>query len=185
MPHRVEPSPTGRARCRGCKQAVEKGGLRFAEEFANPYSDEGGLSFRYWHLACAAGKIANELEPALAAYEGDVPDRAAIEALIAEHRKPTMPYAERAPNGRARCRACDESIAKGELRVAFERMFEGPMGLQKGATYAHAHCLARYLEREKEHGREAPRPADLLRELEAHSTLSPEDGAKLREALAT
>lgn len=189
MSHKVEIAPTGRASCRGCKQAIAKGTPRFGEEFRNPYSDEGGLSYRYWHLPCAATKMANELAPALAAYEGDLGDvaRAEIEALVREHMKPEMPFAEHAPNGRARCRACDESIAKGELRVAFERTFEGPMGPQKGAAYAHARCLAKYLEREKELGREAPAPADMLATIERHSgdKLAPEDLAALREGLGT
>jgi hypothetical protein len=94
-----------------------------------------------------------------------------------------MPYAEHAPNGRARCRACDESIGKGELRVAFERVFEGPMGPQKGPAYAHARCLARYLEREKEREREAVDPPELLRQIEAHSRLGPEDLTAVRTAL--
>jgi hypothetical protein len=187
MSHKVEIAPTGRASCRGCKQSIAKGTPRFGEEFRNPYSEEGGLSYRYWHLPCAATKMANELAPALAAYEGELEGRAEVDALVREHMKPEMPFAERAPNGRARCRACDESIAKGELRVAFERMFEGPMGPQKGAAYAHARCLAKYLEREKEFGRETPAPADLLATVERNSggKLAPEDLAALREGLGT
>jgi len=188
MSHKVEIAPTGRASCRGCKQAITKGTPRFGEEFPSPYSEEGGLSYRYWHLPCAATKMANELAPALAAFEGELPGdvaRAEIEALVREHMKPEMPYAEHAPNGRARCRACDESIGKGELRVAFERTFEGPMGTQKGAAYAHARCLAKYLEREKEYGREAPAAVDLLATVEKHSAdkLAPEDLAALRAGL--
>jgi hypothetical protein len=97
MAHKVEAAPSGRASCRGCKQAIAKGELRFAEEFASPYSEEGGLSFRYWHLACAATKLANELAAALAAYEGPpIEGRAELDAVIAEHSRPPMPYAERA-----------------------------------------------------------------------------------------
>jgi hypothetical protein len=183
MAHKVEVAATGRARCRGCKETLEKGTVRFAEEFKNPYSEDAGMSYRYWHLSCAAKKLANELRPALAAYEGEVPDRAEVEALIAQHIKPDMPFAERAPNARARCRACDEAIAKGELRVAFERMYEGPMGMQKGAAYTHARCLPRYLEREIEQGRTAPTAADLLGQLEAHGPPAPDDFATLRAVL--
>jgi len=183
MPHKVELAPSGRASCRGCKKPIEKGSLRFGEEFQNPYSEDKGMSYRYWHLPCAATKLANELAPVLAAYDGEVPDRAALDELVAQHMKPTMPFGEHAPNGRARCRACDESIAKGELRVAFERTFEGPMGPQKGAAYAHAKCLTRYLDREKEQGREAPVPAELAREIEAHGGVGPEDIRAIREAL--
>jgi hypothetical protein len=186
MPHKIDVAPTGRASCRACKQPIAKGTPRFGEEFANPYSDEGTTSYRYWHLACAATKLANELAPVLAAYEGPLEDRVALEAQIAQHMRPEMPYLEHAPNGRARCRACDESIAKGEVRATFERLFEGPMGPQKGAAYAHARCLGRYLEREKESGRDVPDAAELLRELEAHSraTASTEDLAAARAALA-
>src|SRR5579883_825130 len=125
MGHKIDVAPTGRASCRGCKKAIDKGTVRFGEESTNPYSEEGGTSYRYWHLACAATKIANELAPVLAAYTEPVEDRAGIEALVAQHMRPELPFAEHAPNGRARCRACDQSIAKGELRVAFERTFEG------------------------------------------------------------
>jgi hypothetical protein len=184
MAHKIEPSPSGRAACRGCKQSIAKGTLRFGEEYASPYAEEGGMAYRYWHLACAATKLANELAEALATYEGPpVEDRAALDALIAEHLRPAMPYAERASTGRARCRSCDQNIAKGELRVAFERTIEGPMGAQKAAAYAHTKCLAQYLAHEKERGREAPEMADLLREVRAHSKLGEEDLAEVeREA---
>jgi hypothetical protein len=186
MSHKIDVAPTGRASCRGCKKPIAKGAPRFGEEFASPYSDEGGTSYRYWHLACAAAKLANELAPVLAAYDGPIDDRAAIEALVASHVRPEMPYLEHAPNGRARCRACDDSITKGEVRAAFERIFEGPMGPQKSAAYAHVRCLGRYLEREKEAGREVPDPAHLLAELEAHSraTATAEDLGAARAVLA-
>ncbi|HEY3820799.1 MAG TPA: hypothetical protein VGL81_26730 [Polyangiaceae bacterium] len=189
MSHKIEIAPTGRASCRGCKKNITKGIPRFCEEFANPYSDEGAMSFRYWHLECAATKLANELAPVLAAYDGPLEGRASVEALVAEHLRPPMPHAEHAPNGRARCRACDESIAKGELRVAFERTFDGPMGPQKGASYVHARCLTRYLEREKEQGREAPELGELVRQVEAnslagpHPTLEANELAELRTTL--
>jgi hypothetical protein len=176
MAHKVEVAPSGRASCRGCKKAIGKGELRFGEEFANPYSEEEGMSFRYWHLSCAATKLANELAAALAAYEGPpIEQRAALDAVIAQHARPPMPYAELASTGRARCRACDESIPKGALRVAFERVYDGPMGPQKVAVYVHPKCVARYLAREKEGGRTPPEVAELLQALRAHSKLSEED----------
>jgi len=185
MAHKIEPSPSGRASCRGCKNAIAKGELRFGEEFVNPYSDEGGLSFRYWHLACAASKLANELAQALDGYDGPpIEDRAQLEAAIAAHLRPDFPYAEHAANGRARCRACDAPISKGDLRVALERVFEGPMGPQKGAAYSHPRCLAAYLAREGERGREAPQLDDVLRAVRANSKL-PEDELRQLEADAT
>lgn len=185
MSHKIESAPTGRASCRGCKQSIAKDTLRFGEEFVNQFSDDKGMSYRYWHLPCAATKMANELEPVLAAYEGEIPDRASIEALIAEHKRPPFPHAEHAPNGRSRCRACDETLPKGELRVAFERTFEGPMGPQKGAAYTHARCLKSYLATEKERGRETADGQALMGEIEAHSQgrVGADDLAAIRTAL--
>jgi hypothetical protein len=172
MAHHVEIAPSGRASCRGCKKPIAKGVVRFAEEAPNPFSDEGGMAYRYWHLACAAPKLANELAGALASYEGTIEDRAAIDALVAEHMRPDLPYAERAGTGRAHCRTCEETIRKGELRVAFERVFESPMGPQKGAAYAHPKCVPSYLAHEKERGRESPDVDEAIRLVVAHSKLA-------------
>lgn len=175
MAHKIEPATTGRAACRGCKVPIAKGALRFAEEFNNLYSEDGSTAYRYWHLACAAGKLANELSAALKTYDGHVEDRESLELAIAAHWRPEMPYAERAGSGRARCRACDVTIKKGELRVAFERTFDSPMGPQKGAAYAHLQCVSRYLAREKERGREAPELTEVTRLVLAHSKIEPGD----------
>ena len=183
MPHKVEPAPSGRASCRGCKEPIAKGVLRFGEEFQNPYSEDGGASFRYWHLRCAATKMANELRDALRSYEGPVDDRSALDALIEEHVKPETPYAERAGSGRAKCRACDETIKKGELRVAFERAFDGPMGPQKGAAYAHPRCVRNYLDRERERGREASPIDEVVAKVMAGSKLGADDLAELRREM--
>jgi hypothetical protein len=177
MPHKIEVASTGRARCRGCKEAIAKGEPRFAEEFQNPYSEDGGTSFRYWHLTCAARGLANELAPALAAYDGPIADavRSETQALVEANLRPEMPHVEQASSGRARCRACDVTIKKGEWRVAFERTFDSPMGPQKGAAYAHTRCLGRYLEREVERGREATDRDETIRRVIGNSKLSDTD----------
>src|SRR5438067_1446364 len=104
MPHTIEPAASGRATCRGCKSPIAKGELRFGEEYPNPFSEETGMAMRYWHLACAATKLANELRPVLAAYEGPIEKRAELESLVEAYVRPDPPYAERASSGRARCR---------------------------------------------------------------------------------
>jgi hypothetical protein len=177
MAHKIEVASTGRARCRGCKEAVAKGELRFAEEFQNPYSEDGGTSFRYWHLICAAKGLANELAPVMGAYDGPIDDavRAETQALVTANLRPEMPHVGQASSGRARCRACDVTIKKGQWRVAFERMFDSPMGPQKGAAYAHASCLGRYLEREQERGREALDREETIRRVIGNSKLSDAD----------
>ena len=177
MAHLVEVAKTGRATCRGCGEKVEKGALRFGEEVPNVFAEEGGISHRYWHLACAAKKMANELRVALQSFEGEVPERAALDALIAEHTHPDYPYAERAPNGRARCRVCQEGIKKEQLRVVFERVFDAGMGLTRSAGYLHPACTMRYGDAEKL-GREALDAA-----LRAHSKLSEADLQEVAKAL--
>lgn len=183
MPHKIEVASTGRARCRGCKEAIAKGELRFAEEFQNAYSEDGGMSYRYWHLMCAAKEMANELAPALAAYDAPVDDavRAESQALIAANLRPEMPFVEQATSGRAKCRACDETIKKGEWRVAFERTFDSPMGPQKGAAYAHSRCLGRYLERERERGREAMDRQETIRRILGNSKLPDADRERVEQ----
>ena len=78
---KLEVSPSGRAGCRGCKKPVAKGEVRFAESFTMPGAED--VSYRYWHLPCAAVKLAASLKTAVDAYEGELPERAAIELAIA------------------------------------------------------------------------------------------------------
>ncbi len=145
MPHTVEVAKSGRSTCRGCREKIEKGVLRFGEEVPNMFSEEGGTTFRWWHLPCAAkGKLANEVRDALKSFDGPVPERDALDALIKEHLHADYPYAERAANGRAKCRVCDEAITKGSIRVAFERVVETGMGMQRGPGYMHSTCALGY-----------------------------------------
>ncbi|CAB9496901.1 regulator of chromatin subfamily A member 3-like 1 [Seminavis robusta] len=49
------------------------------------------------------------------------------------------PYlADYAPSGRATCRRCDETIAKGELRLSHVPLFRGKPGFR---CYRHLHCM--------------------------------------------
>jgi hypothetical protein len=152
MAHMIEVAKSGRAACRTCKKPIAKDELRFGEEFANQFSADGGTSYRWHHLACAAQKLAPELKQALDAYSGSVPDREELDRLMAagiakEAAKPGgFPYADKAPTGRARCLQCREAIAKGTPRVAIEREIETGMGMTKGAAYMHPKCVAAQVE---------------------------------------
>ena len=150
MPHTLDIAKSGRATCRGCHQKIEKAVVRFGEEVPNMFSEDGGTTFRWWHLECAAkGKLANEVRDALKTFEGTVPERAKLDELIAANLHADYPYAERAANGRAHCRVCDVVIAKGELRVAFERVVETGMGMQRGPGYMHSACTLGYVDAAK------------------------------------
>lgn len=145
----IEVAKSGRAACRTCRKPIAKGELRFGEEAQGSFGEGQDASYRWHHLACAAAKLTDALREALARFEGEVPDREALEAKMAEAdatKPPPFPYADRAPTARARCQGCGEAIPKGALRVAVERDIERGMTVTKGAGYLHPACAAAYVE---------------------------------------
>lgn len=150
--HHIEIAKSGRASCRSCNKPIAKGERRFGEEMPNPYGDTGSVSYRWHHLLCAAKERPSQLKQALARDEEDFPGREeALEALAAweeqqkaKHKPTGLPYAERAPNERARCRQCREPITKGTLRVAVERPVEQRSFGTSNVGYLHATCASAY-----------------------------------------
>ncbi|HEY4117986.1 MAG TPA: hypothetical protein VGM56_09030 [Byssovorax sp.] len=143
MPDVIEVAKSSRAMCRTCRKTIEKGTLRLGEEVVNTFS-EGGTTHLWHHLACGAKKKPTQLKNALATYEGEVPERAELDAAIAANeakQKPVkLPYAERATTGRSHCGACHETIEKGTFRIATEREPD-PSGMTMGAPrFWHAKC---------------------------------------------
>ncbi len=149
MPNHLEQARTGRASCRSCKKAIAKDELRLGVEAASAFGDTPSLQWH--HLPCAAAKLPVELGDALKAFASEVPDRAALDATMAEaitkgHAKPAgLPYADRAPTGRARCLQCAEPVAKDALRVAVERELTVGGAVQAGAGYLHPACVAAHV----------------------------------------
>jgi len=120
MPHLIQPATTGRAKCRGCGEAITAGALRFGESVPNPFAD--GETTHWFHLDCAAYKRPEPLLPTVEGRTEPLDDR---ERLVSEARRgiehPRLPRingAERAPSGRAECRSCRRPIGKGEWRIA-------------------------------------------------------------------
>ncbi|MCX5743454.1 MAG: PARP-type zinc finger-containing protein [Proteobacteria bacterium] len=146
----IEEAKSGRASCRTCKKTIAKGELRLGVEVTTQFSDQP--SMQWHHLPCAAGKLAGELKDALATFDGDVPDRealdAAIEASIKKgNAKPAgFPYVDRAPTGRAKCMQCEAAIGKDTFRVAVEREIDTGAMVTRGAGYMHPKCVAANLE---------------------------------------
>ncbi len=178
MPHVIEEAKSGRATCRTCRQKIDKGALRFGEETPNQF-DAGGTSHMWHHLLCAAQKKGAILKPVLDAYPGEVPNRAELDAAIANPPKASggpkaaYPYAERASTGRSKCIQCDEPIAKDELRVAVEREVDTGTFTRTGPGYLHAKCAL-----------ENTGDAELFAKIRANSTgLSESDAAQLQQAL--
>ena len=143
MPHVFEPAATGRSKCRGGKQPLAKGELRFGEGLPNPFG-EGDVT-HWFHPACAAYKRPDVLLEALAA--GAVADREALErtarASLAAPRLPRIDGAERAPTGQAKCRQCHELIGKGGWRVRLVFHEEGNFS---PGGFIHLACRQAYFE---------------------------------------
>src|SRR4029453_9558900 len=145
MAETIEVAKTGRARCRICRQPIEKGALRFGEEQPSAFADS--LQWVWHHLTCAAKKKPAPRRGALAAYGGEVPDRAALEEILADADKTAtvFPYAERASTGRSTCLQCKQPIEKGTLRVAIQREIELGGMPRAGAGYLHPKCAVEHL----------------------------------------
>ncbi|HEX6737654.1 MAG TPA: hypothetical protein VF310_05275 [Vicinamibacteria bacterium] len=175
MAETIEPAKTGRARCNTCRQPIEKGALRYGEERPSAFAE--GLQWVWHHLACAAKTRPVQVRAALAAFEGEVPDRAELEKQLeaADQSATVYPYAERAATGRSRCQHCREPIEKGALRVAFERQLELESGAGRpGTGYLHPKCAPAFLEN-----------ADLAPALRQNSRgLSEAEVAELEQQLA-
>ena len=176
MPHKIEPAPSGRAKCRACKKSIEKGNLRFGASVPNAFGD--GESFHWFHLVCGAERRSAELLEALADPESSQPEAPLVEELKAlaaigvEHPRWTRPaHVERASTGRAKCRHCREAIAAGSLRIALEFVEDGMIN---PSGFLHPTCALAYLG-STEH---------ILERMSRSSELAEEEFAELAAALS-
>jgi hypothetical protein len=149
MANVIEEAKSNRATCRTCRQKIDKGALRFGEETPNAFAPGEGASYLWHHLLCAAQKKPALVRPVLAAFTGQVPNRAEVDqALAGSHvsakEQGAYPYAERAPTARSKCLSCEETIEKGELRVAIEREVDRGGQMTKGAGYLHVRCAVAF-----------------------------------------
>ena len=145
MPHVIEPAATGRAKCRGCGQAIAAGVLRFGEKVPNPFGD--GDTTQWFHLECAAFK---RPQPFLETLEAGTPAGDDAESLkaeaargVAQERLPRIDGAERDPSGRAQCRQCKTNIAKSAWRIKLVFYEEGRFN---AAGFVHPGCAQAYFE---------------------------------------
>ena len=146
MEHKIEPASSGRAKCRGCGQKIEKGDIRFGEVLPNPFSD-GNTMTHWFHLWCAAMK---RPDPSLETIDSDHVSSNEAEELrgiarkgLAHRRVPRIDGAGRAPTARARCRHCREMIDKYTVRVKLVFYEEG---MFNPAGFIHLTCSADYFE---------------------------------------
>lgn len=173
MPHVFEHAASGRSKCRGCRQPIAKGELRFGEALPNPFGE--GEVTHWFHPACAAYKRPEALLEALPASSIEVPDRESLErtarATLERARLPRIDGAERSPTSQARCRHCKEPIEKGTWRIRLVFHEEGNFS---PGGFIHVACRKDYFERE-----------DILEQvLHFSRDLAAEDRKALQEAMA-
>jgi len=145
MPHVIEPAPTGRAKCRGCGQAIAAKSLRFGESVPNPFAE--GDTFHWFHPECGAYKRPEAFTEALAtaAEKPEDAGQLAFEAAegIAHPRLQRIDGAERASSGKAQCRSCKTPIAKDSWRIKLVFYEDGRFN---AAGFLHMPCAGPYFE---------------------------------------
>lgn len=145
MPHVFEPAASGRSKCRGCKQPLAKGELRFGEALPNPFGE--GEVTHWFHPVCAAYKRPDAVIASLAAATNPIDDRELLEriaaASVAQPKLARIDGAERSPSGQARCRHCHEPIERGTWRI---RLVFHQEGTFSPGGFLHLACRDAYFE---------------------------------------
>lgn len=145
VPHLLEPASSGRSRCRGCSELIERGALRFGERLPNPFAE--GETTLWFHPLCAAYKRPEPLLELLADAALEVPERESLErvarASAAHRRLQRIDGAELAPSGQAKCRSCREPIARGTWRIRLVFFEEGRFA---PSGFVHLGCAREYFE---------------------------------------
>lgn len=147
MPHVVERATTGRAKCRGCGAAIPKGEVRVGEAVPNLFADKDGAEATHWyHPRCAAFRRPEAFLQAVETSPGVFADGDDLVAVaqrgITHHRLPRVDRAERAPSGRAACRACRAPIPKDQWRIGLLFWQDGRFA---PAGFIHTTCARAYL----------------------------------------
>jgi hypothetical protein len=152
-PYLIETARSSRSKCRTCKRKINKDTLRLGILLEGPF----GTGYLWHHLQCAARRRIEDVEAAYAqeafAPGVSVPPLPELQALKekaekARAERKELPYVERAPSGRSKCKSCGKPIDQDALRVVLAR--EASFGNQVRATPINVHpeCVHAELESE-------------------------------------
>jgi hypothetical protein len=149
----IEAARSGRAKCKSCRKAIPKDGLRLGVMVEGPF----GAGHMWYHLNCAAKRLFDKVQGAyeiqawtlakVPLTEDDVPPLAELELLREEAEtkkvdRKELPHTELAPSGRAKCKHCDELIEKGAPRVVIGREVEFGQQTRTTPINVHPACVA-------------------------------------------
>ena len=147
MAHLIEPAATGRAKCRGCGEAIAAGVLRFGETVPNAFGE--GEATHWFHLDCGAFRrpepFLQALEPATVAIDDAERLRADAKSGVDNERLTRINGAERDKSGRAQCRSCKATIPKGAWRIPLV-FYEVDQGRFMPSGFLHVGCAQAYFE---------------------------------------
>jgi hypothetical protein len=148
VPQVIERAASGRAKCRGCGNAIAKDTMRVGEAVPNLYADAEGAEATHWyHPVCAAYRRPDAFLQAIKASPGALPDPGGLAAAaregITHQRLPRVDQAGRAPSGRATCRECRAAIPKDAWRIGLLFWQDGRFS---PAGFVHAGCVGAYFE---------------------------------------
>jgi hypothetical protein len=145
MAHTFEIAPSGRSKCRGCGQTIERGAWRFGERLPNPFA-EGDMTL-WFHPVCAAYKRPEPVLETLEAVSEKTAEHARageIARHVASHRRlQRIDGIERSPSAQAKCRHCREPIERGAWRI---RLVFYEDGRFSPGGFVHLQCRADYFE---------------------------------------
>jgi hypothetical protein len=147
MPHLLERASTGRAKCRACGEKIAAKEWRLGERVPNPFGDDGTETTHWFHPACGAFTRPEAFLEAIASASEAIDKKDALEREatlgVAHHRLPRVRAAERAPTGRATCRACKTLIEKDTWRIGLAFYEDGRFS---PSGFIHLACAPAYLE---------------------------------------
>ncbi|MHA1972134.1 MAG: hypothetical protein ACTSW1_04005 [Candidatus Hodarchaeales archaeon] len=150
----LEAAKSGRAKCRGCQEKINKGEVRVALPYSFTMKDGREIeTYRYYHIRCVPPyKVSSVLE---ILQETEFLDFKKLEIIKKDleaarskqkQKVSTNPYIEISPSSRATCKICKEKIIKGEFRVSKPLTVELEDGrIFQRKTYYHFKC---YLSKE-------------------------------------
>jgi hypothetical protein len=154
-PYVIEGARSSRSRCKTCRRRIDQGSLRLGVLVEGPF----GPGYLWHHLKCAARHHFDRVEEAYG-HEAwkearevpkTIPPLFTLRELKEQteerrRNRKTLPYAERAPSGRSRCRHCGQLIEEGSIRVVLGRGVEFGRQVRTSPINVHPQCVSAALD---------------------------------------